>query len=96
MRGYLCCCVPNRRQPEHVVYAISDKPLSDEEWSKRYVTPHQEVSGPTSERNGRYRHSERTKAAIAEQRKFSAFAQNAPRWADMNLAVLGGSTLSHA
>ena len=28
--------------------------------------------GPPSERNGQYRHGERTKAAIAEQRKFSA------------------------
>ena len=28
--------------------------------------------GPSGERNGQYRHSERTKAAIAEQRKFSA------------------------
>jgi hypothetical protein len=28
--------------------------------------------GPTGERNGQYRHGERTEAAIAEQRKFSA------------------------
>jgi hypothetical protein len=28
--------------------------------------------GPPGERNGRYRHGERTKAAIAEQKKFSA------------------------
>jgi len=28
--------------------------------------------GPPGERNGRYRHGERAKAAIAEQRKFSA------------------------
>jgi hypothetical protein len=28
--------------------------------------------GPPSKRNGQYRHGERTKAAIAEQRKFSA------------------------
>src|SRR6266436_9093905 len=28
--------------------------------------------GPAGERNGQYRHGERTKAAIAEQRKFSA------------------------
>jgi hypothetical protein len=35
------------------------------------------LSGPPGERNGQYRHGERTKAAIAEQRKFSAFAQNA-------------------
>src|SRR5215471_9987857 len=28
--------------------------------------------GPPGERNGQYRHGERTKAAIAEQRKFSA------------------------
>jgi hypothetical protein len=34
--------------------------------------------GPPGERNGQYRHGERTKAAIAEQRKFSAFAENAP------------------
>jgi hypothetical protein len=27
---------------------------------------------PAGERNGQYRHGERTKAAIAEQRKFSA------------------------
>ena len=29
-------------------------------------------SGPPGERNGKYLHGERTKAAIAEQRKFSA------------------------
>jgi len=28
--------------------------------------------GPPGERNGQYRHGERTKAAIAEQRKFHA------------------------
>jgi hypothetical protein len=28
--------------------------------------------GPPGERNGQYRHGDRTKAAIAEQRKFSA------------------------
>jgi hypothetical protein len=28
--------------------------------------------GPTGKRNGQYRHGDRTKAAIAEQRKFSA------------------------
>jgi hypothetical protein len=28
--------------------------------------------GPPGERNGQFRHGERTKAAIAEQRKFSA------------------------
>jgi hypothetical protein len=28
--------------------------------------------GPPGERNGQYRHGERTKAAIAEQQKFSA------------------------
>src|SRR5262245_23879672 len=28
--------------------------------------------GPSGERNGQYRHGERTKAAIAEQQKFSA------------------------
>jgi hypothetical protein len=28
--------------------------------------------GPPGERNGQYRHGERTKGAIAEQRKFSA------------------------
>jgi len=28
--------------------------------------------GPPGKRNGQYRHGERTKAAIAEQRKFSA------------------------
>ena len=28
--------------------------------------------GPPGERNGQYRHGERTKAAIGEQRKFSA------------------------
>ena len=27
-------------QKTNVVYAISDKPMSDEEWSKRHVTPH--------------------------------------------------------
>jgi len=29
--------------------------------------------GPPGERNGQYRHGDRTKAAIAKQRKFSAF-----------------------
>jgi hypothetical protein len=29
-----------RTQKTNVVYAISDKPISQEEWSKRYVTPH--------------------------------------------------------
>jgi phage terminase small subunit len=29
-----------RTQKTNVVYAISDKPMSNEEWSKRYVTPH--------------------------------------------------------
>jgi hypothetical protein len=30
------------------------------------------AAGPSGKRNGQYRHGERTKAAIAEQRKFSA------------------------
>jgi hypothetical protein len=30
------------------------------------------ASRPSGERNGQYRHGERTKAAIAEQQKFSA------------------------
>jgi CheY-like chemotaxis protein len=30
----------HRTQKTNVVYAISDKPMSNEEWSKRYVTPH--------------------------------------------------------
>jgi phage terminase small subunit len=29
-----------RTQKTNVVYAISDKPMSNEEWSKRHVTPH--------------------------------------------------------
>ena len=29
-----------RTQKTNVVYAISDKPMSDAEWSKRHVTPH--------------------------------------------------------
>jgi hypothetical protein len=29
-----------RTQKTNVVYAISDKPMSAEEWSKRHVTPH--------------------------------------------------------
>jgi phage terminase small subunit len=29
-----------RTQKTNVVYAISDKPMSEEEWVKRYVTPH--------------------------------------------------------
>jgi hypothetical protein len=29
-----------RTQKTAVVYAISDKPMSNEEWSKRHVTPH--------------------------------------------------------
>ena len=29
-----------RTQKTTVVYTISDKPMSDEEWSKRYVSPH--------------------------------------------------------
>src|SRR5262245_32327979 len=31
--------------------------------------------GPPGERNGQYRHGERTKAAIAEQQKFSALLE---------------------
>jgi hypothetical protein len=42
--------------------------------------------GPPGERNGQYRHGERTKAAIAEQ-QIQRIAENAPRWADMNLAA---------
>jgi phage terminase small subunit len=30
----------HRTQKTNVVYSISDKPMSDEEWSKRYATPH--------------------------------------------------------
>jgi phage terminase small subunit len=29
-----------RTQKTNVVYAVSDKPMSVEEWSKRHVTPH--------------------------------------------------------
>jgi hypothetical protein len=29
-----------RAQKTNAVYAISDEPMSDEEWSERYVTPH--------------------------------------------------------
>jgi hypothetical protein len=29
-----------RTQKTNVVYAISDQPMSAEEWSKRHVTPH--------------------------------------------------------
>jgi glucans biosynthesis protein len=39
--------------------------------------------GPAGERNGQYRHGERTKAAIAEQRKFSALPENALRRPDL-------------
>ena len=35
--------------------------------------------GPSGERNGQYRHGERTKAAIAEGKKFSGLLKNAPR-----------------
>jgi hypothetical protein len=34
---------------------------------------HDAASGPPGKRNGQYRHGERTKATIAEQRKFSAW-----------------------
>jgi hypothetical protein len=39
---------------------------------QRYVTPHLRTKRPSWKRNGQYRHGERTKAAIGEQRKFSA------------------------
>jgi hypothetical protein len=38
----------------------------------RITDPASGSGGPTGERNGQYRHGERTKAAIAEQQKFSA------------------------
>jgi hypothetical protein len=42
--------------------------------------------GPPGERNGQYRHGERTKAAIAERQKFSALAENARR-ADLSKSI---------
>jgi hypothetical protein len=40
------------------------------------------LGAPSGERNGQYRHGERTKAAIAERQKFSALLQagGAIRW----------------
>src|SRR6266567_7302944 len=38
--------------------------------------------GPSGKRNGQYRHGERTKAAIAEERKFSALLKML-RWPDL-------------
>jgi hypothetical protein len=32
--------VDQRTQKTNVVYAISDERMPEEEWSKRYVTPH--------------------------------------------------------
>jgi len=56
------------------------------------VTAAQAVAVPLlGERNGQFRHGERTKAAIAEQQKFSALPEIAPRWRDMNLAAAYGS-----
>jgi hypothetical protein len=43
--------------------------------------------GPPGERNGQYRHGERTKTAIAERRKIQHFAENAPRWADVSKSI---------
>ena len=34
--------------------------------------------GPSGKRNGQYRHGERTKAAIAKRRKFSALLKHSP------------------
>jgi hypothetical protein len=42
--------------------------------------------GPPGERNGQYRHGERTKAAIAE-RQIQRIAEDASRWPDVNLAA---------
>jgi hypothetical protein len=55
-------------QKTNVVYAISDKPMSAEEWSKRHVTLHRELSGPPSDRNGQYRHGERHLGGFIKQR----------------------------
>jgi hypothetical protein len=39
-------------------------------------------AGPHRERNGQYRHGERTKAAIADRQKFSALLKMLRRWPD--------------
>jgi hypothetical protein len=49
-------------------------------WSADFITDtseselsaHTGSGGPSGERNGQFRHGERTKGAIAEQRRFSA------------------------
>ena len=45
------------------------------------------AGGPPGERNGQYRHGERTKTAIVEWQKFSALLKNAPRWADVSNSI---------
>jgi hypothetical protein len=42
--------------------------------------------GPPGKRNGQYRHGERTKAAMAEQHKFSALLKML-RWPDLNTST---------
>jgi hypothetical protein len=45
---------------------------SDEKGTLPIARRRKRSGGPPGKRNGQYRHGERTKAAIAEQRKFSA------------------------
>src|SRR5436309_7751373 len=47
--------------------------------------------GPPGERNGQYRHGERTKAAIAGAAEIQRIAENAPRWPDMKYVKSRGA-----
>jgi len=49
----------------------------------RTVAGQQSRGGPPGERNGQYRHGERTKAAIAGAAEIQRIAEEAPRWADI-------------
>jgi hypothetical protein len=51
------------------------------------VAGQQSRGGPPGERNGQYRHGERTKAAIAGAAEIQRIAEKAPRW----LTYLNGS-----
>ena len=42
---------------------------------ERVIASRVRSGGPPGERNGQYRHGERTKAAIAERQKFSALLE---------------------
>jgi hypothetical protein len=60
---------------------------SDEKGALSVAAAQAVAGGPPGERNGQYRHGERTKIAIVEWQKFSALLKNAPRWADVSNSI---------